>query len=207
MKMALRTTALVSAAAATATCLALAPVAAANPGGDADRPKAPRTVHVRGEQVPVDAANGVYTMEGDLVGEWLYVPRTPPLHTSDTLYVEAGTEVFRGCIDRDHDERCGRRDRRGEMHLAFLYWASFDLEGNLVRGQCVHPVTGGNGAFRGARGLLTMVDTPVGDEVRTTYRGEVVLDAVPSEAATPPADLPSGTTAAAKAAASARSRC
>lgn len=40
-------------------------------------------------------------MRGDLVGDWLYVPRTPPLHTSDTLYVKAGTEVFKGCIDRN----------------------------------------------------------------------------------------------------------
>jgi hypothetical protein len=62
------------------------------------------------------------------------------------------------------------------MRFAYLYWASFDSDGNLLRGQCVHPVTGGDGSFTGARGVLRMVDRPVGGgEVRTTYRGRVVL--------------------------------
>lgn len=186
-------------------CASVAPAAVAGPDDGTGRAGTPRTVHVRGEQIPVDAANGRYVMRGDLVGDWLYVPRTPPLHTSDTLYVEAGTEVFQGCIDRNRDGRCGRRDHRGELHLAFLYWASYDLDGDLVRGQCVHPVTGGSGAFTGARGLLTMVDTPRGEEVRTTYRGTIELGAVPSEGAAPA--VPTGTGAAASTTTSARSGC
>ena len=107
----------------------------------------------------------------DLVGDWLYVLRTPPLHSTDTLYVEAGTEVFKGCIDRNHNGRCGAGDVSGELRPAFLYWAYYDLDGNLIKGQCTHPITGGTEAFVGARGLLDMVDWPVGDEVKTTYRG------------------------------------
>jgi hypothetical protein len=164
---------------------ALAPAAAVGPADGPEPGGKPRTVQVQGEQILIDAANGEYVMRGDLVGDWLYVPRTPPLHTSDTLYVEAGTEVFRGCIDRDRNGRCGSRDYRGEMRLAFLYWASFDANGDLIRGQCVHPITGGRGAFIGARGVLNMVDRPIGDQVRTTYRGEVVLNAVPSEGPAP----------------------
>lgn len=143
--------------------------------------------HVRGQQIPVDVAAGKYVMQGDLVGDWLYIPRTPPLHSSDTLYVEAGTEVFTGCIDRNRNGRCGPHDTRGELRLAFIYWASYDLDGNLIKGQCVHPVTGGRGAFVGARGRLDMVDRPVGDQVKTTYRGTIILDAVPTEGPAPAA--------------------
>jgi hypothetical protein len=142
-----------------------------------------RTVHVRGQQVLVDAQTFRYEMRGDLVGRWTMVP-APALHDMPTLYVEAGTEYFVGCIDRNHNGRCGRREPGGRLTTAYLYWASFDANKALLRGQCVHPVTGGTKDFRGARGVITMVDRPVGDEVRTTYRGDLVLDAVPSE---PPA--------------------
>jgi hypothetical protein len=140
-----------------------------------------QTVHVAGRQIPVDLDNGLYKMRGSLVGDWQYLPKEV-LHNRPTLYAEAGVEVFDGCIDRrPRDGRCTRRDFRGELHLAFLYWASFDLDGNLIKGQCVHPITGGQGAFAGARGQLNMVDRPVGDEVKTTYRGRIVLGAVPTE--------------------------
>jgi hypothetical protein len=99
------------------------------------------------------------------------------------------------CVSALHDWR----DHRGELRLAFLYWASYDLDGKLIKGQCVHPVTGGNGAFRGARGVLNMVDTPRGAEVETTYRGDIVLKAVPSEAGTPAAALKTELTAGQKA--------
>jgi hypothetical protein len=173
---------------------ALAPAAAANPTDVAAASGKPQTVDVRGQQVPVDVANGKYVMRGDLVGDWLYVPRTPPLHSSDTMYVEAGTEVFKGCIDQNDNGKCGPADLRGELRLTFLYWAYYDLDGNLIKGQCTHPITGGRGAFVGARGLLDMVDRPVGDEVKTTYRGEIILNAVPSEGPAPASAATTGST-------------
>ncbi len=162
-------------------CAGITPAAAAESAEEEHRSSGSRSVRVAGQQIPVDVTNGLYDMRGSMIGSWQYIP-TKVLHDVPTLYAEAGVEVFTGCIDRrPKDGRCTDRDYRGELHLAFLYWASFDLSGNLLKGQCVHPVTGGKGAFAGARGLLTMVDRPVGDEVRTTYRGYVALTAVPTE--------------------------
>ena len=187
-------TSFVGIAPATVATSAEAPAASGTSAEGAVRSGDRQTVHVAGRQIPVDLDNGLYEMQGSLVGDWQYIP-TEVLHDQPTLYAEAGVEVFKGCIDRrPRDGRCTRRDYRGELHLAFLYWASFDLEGNLLRGQCVHPITGGRGAFAGARGLLNMVDRPVGEEVRTTYRGRIVLNAVPTEgeADTPSAPAESG---------------
>jgi hypothetical protein len=154
---------------------------------------------VSGRQIPVDLENGLYEMRGALVGKWRYIPQRPPLHISkdNTLYVEAGVEVFNGCIDRrPRDGKCNRRDQVGELHLAFLYWASYDVGGEaLIEGHCVHPITGGKGAFAGARGLLNMVDRPVGGQVRTTYRGDIVLNAVPTEGDAPTPSAATQTTA------------
>jgi hypothetical protein len=145
-----------------------------------------RTVHVRGQQVPVDADTFRYKMRGDLVGAWTMVPG-PALHEMPTLYVESGTEYFLGCVDLDRNGRCGRHEPRGRLTSTYLYWASFDAKGALLRGQCVHPVTGGTKDFRGARGVIKMFDRPVGKDVRTTYRGHLVLHAVPSEPPAPAA--------------------
>jgi hypothetical protein len=130
---------------------------------------------VRGTQVPVNPDNGRYELRGDLVGKWLVVSGKI-LHNSSTLFIVSGKERFKGCLDRDRDTRCEGGEPSGAMRFAYLYWASFDSEGTLIRGKCVHPVTGGNGAFAGTRGVLRMYDRPVaGGEVRTTYRGRLVL--------------------------------
>lgn len=147
-------------------------------GGGSDRST---TFRVQGTQVLVDAATATYRMEGGLIGIWRMYPTEPALHDVSSLYVEAGLERFSGCIDRNHNGSCDRRDPSGLLASAYLYWATFDRDERLVRGQCVHPVTGGREDFRGARGVITMVDRPVGDEVVTTYRGEVVLHAVASD--------------------------
>lgn len=203
MKTTARRTAILAGLALTIACAGItpaifaksadAPGTVAKSADGAARSGKPQTVHVAGRQIPVDIDNGLYEMRGSLVGDWHYIPKEV-LHNRPTLYAEAGVEVFNGCIDRrPRDGKCTGRDRRrGELHLAFLYWASYDLGGNLIKGQCVHPITGGKGAFAGARGLLKMVDRPVGDRVKTTYRGHIVLNAVPTEgdADTP---LPSST--------------
>jgi hypothetical protein len=156
--------------------------------GVADRSDKPRVVHVAGRQLPVDVENGDYKMRGDLIGSWKYIA-LHRLHQADTFYSEAGVEVFRGCIDLRGNGKCDGRDPRGELHFAFLYWASYDAEGGLIKGQCVHPVTGGRKDFAGARGRLDMVDRPAEDKIRTTYRGRIELRAVPGEGnnPTPPA--------------------
>jgi hypothetical protein len=184
MKTTARKTAVLAGLALTIACAGIAPAAVASSADGAAGSGESQTVRVAGRQIPVDIDNGLYEMRGSLIGDWHYIPKEV-LHNDPekpTLYVEAGVEVFNGCIDRrPRDGKCTGRDYSGELHLAFLYWASYDPSGNLIKGQCVHPITGGKGAFAGARGLLNMVDRPVRDQVRTTYRGQIELNAVPTE--------------------------
>jgi hypothetical protein len=56
--------------------------------------------------------------------------------------------------------------------------------GRLIKGACVHPIISGAGDFEGARGVLTLHEVPAGPKrVRTIYRGEIVLNALPSDQA------------------------
>jgi hypothetical protein len=192
MKKTARRLAVLAGVAVTLAGSALAPSVIATADDGRDRPSRPRTVHVTGEQIPIPGTPN-YTMTGDLVGTWLYNARTPSLHDVPTLYAEAGTEIFIGCLDRNRDGDCDdRRDGRGEMRSVFIYWASFKADGNgnrttLIKGQCVHPIAGGRDTFRGSRGVLNMVDRLVDGVVKTTYSGDIVLNAVPSEPPAPPA--------------------
>ena len=154
----------------------------------------PKTVQVKGALTLIDLQTGKYKMSGDLVGEWTMVP-SETLHKSATLYVESGREKFIGCVDLNHNARCGKREPTGEMRSSYLYWASFDAKGKLIKGQCVHPITGGNKSFKGARGLLNMFDRPKGKEVLMTYKGEIILNAVRSDAPLPPLNSTASTAA------------
>jgi hypothetical protein len=98
-------------------------------------------------------------MHGGLVGTW-YTLTFNPMYASNTLLIASGQEKFVGCLNRNGD------------------WASFRPDGSLIPGHCTHPITGGSGAFAGARGILTMRDRPVAAGVRTTFAGTVVLGAV-----------------------------
>jgi hypothetical protein len=125
----------------------MAPAAVANPTNAAARSAKPQTVRVAGRQIPVDVANVWWEMRGALVGQWHAVPTTV-LHSDPnrpTIYSDAGVEVFTGCIDRrPRDGKCTARDYRGELQATFLSWANFESDGTtLIRGQCVHPITGG----------------------------------------------------------------
>ena len=138
-----------------------------------------RTVHVTGTQIPIP---GTYnsTMKGDLVGTWYTLSGTQTT-TKPTLIVVVGTEEFVGCIDRRGDGKCGNHDITGTLTFDYIYWANYNTDGTLIKGQCTHPVTGGTGDFAGSRGVISMFDTPVGNDVKTTYRGDIELNAVPSE--------------------------
>ena len=196
MNSTIRRTALFAGLTLTIACVGILPAVASQTDGHGDDSGGSQNVRVSGQQIPVDIDDGRYEMRGSLIGDWHYIPREV-LHNDPerpTLYVEAGVEVFTGCIDRrPRDGECTDRDAQGELHFAFLYWASYDLSGDLIRGQCVHPITGGRGDFAGARGLLRMVDRPAGDEIETTYRGQIELNAVPGEGE---ADTPAPSTGA-----------
>jgi len=200
MKTTARRSAVLGGLALTMAWAGIAPAAVANPTNGPTRSDKPHTVRVAGQQIPVDVAKGLWEMRGALVGEWHAVPTTV-LHSDPnrpTLYSDAGVEVFTGCIDRrPRDGKCTARDHRGELHATFLTWASFKSDGTtLIKGQCVHPITGGKGAFAGARGLINMVDRPVDDQIKTTYSGYIVLNAVPTEGDAPTPAAVTKTTAA-----------
>jgi len=143
----------------------------------------PRTVHVRGTQQAVNGSIDFFTMRSyagraGLVGDWAVTDRFSRDFRSP-FYFETGAERFDGCLDRKGDNAC-HGDPTGSMTFDYALWIKFDpaLLPDVFKelaGGCVHPITGGSGAFAGARGLLTMRDRPVGDEIETTYRGSLTL--------------------------------
>jgi hypothetical protein len=138
-------------------------------------PAGARTNFVSGQQVPLATTT---IMRGDLIGTWTYTA-TGPLITGFPLYHWTGTERFEGCLNLHRDQAC-RHDPRGTLSFSYDAWvqaAGADPDtATEVWGACVHPITGGTGAFAGAQGVLTMIDTPMPDGVVTTrYDGNLVL--------------------------------
>ncbi len=88
---------------------------------------------------------------------------------------------FVGCLARRGDGKCGRHDLSGTITFDYIAWQNNDENGKLVKGQCTHPVTGGTEDFAGSRGVISIYDTPVGSKVMSTYKGDIELNAVPSE--------------------------
>jgi hypothetical protein len=161
----------------------------------------PTIVQVHGRQFRVDAGQGRYSMLGDLNGHWTVrsarglagysIPEEP------WTLVQTGQERFIGCLDRNYSQRCDPGEPSGSLAFDYVLWMQYDPDsGWLIKDPCLHPITGGSGDFAGARGVLIMRDGPVGrgEQVNSTYKGEIVLNAVPSERAVPqnddaPADL------------------
>ena len=138
----------------------------------------PTTLQVEGTQTPVTPT--MYESHGGLLGDF-WILSFDPLYESDSLVIGTGSERFAGCVDVDLDEVCAEGEPSGELFFDYVQWTTFDPStGDLVEGNCTHPVTGGTGDFEGARGIVTMHDVPVAGEVETTYQGTVVLDAVPA---------------------------
>ncbi len=92
-------------------------------------------------------------------------------------YFAIGTEQFDGCIDTNGSDSCSRAEPAGQMYFDFVFWARFDQNGTEIEGGCVHPITGGTGAFTHTTGVLTMRDFLVGTELRTTYQGTIAVQA------------------------------
>jgi hypothetical protein len=134
------------------------------------------TYRVRGKSVTVDAEAGISKMRGGLIGDWTTTSfeelgRAPYYHAR-------GTELFKGCLDRQRDRSC-KGDPKGTLELTFEYWGLFAAPdpASLVWGACWHPIVGGTGGFAGAQGVIQMVDTPEDGEARTDYIGNVTLKA------------------------------
>ena len=148
----------------------LAPLAAATLAALAVAgPASAKTYQVDGRQKVVDEDAGVYKMTGDLVGRW--TTTSFDVTAEAPLFTATGTEEFKGCIDRRGDESC-HGDPSGTLKFDFTYWSK-SAGSALLWGACVHPITGGTGAFAGAEGVLTFVDSPAGDGVKTRYTGSI----------------------------------
>jgi hypothetical protein len=143
----------------------------------------PTTLHVEGTQTQVSADQ--YESYGGLLGDF-WILTFDPLYESDSLVIGTGTERFVGCVDVNLDTVCGATEPSGELRFHYVQWAKFDPStGALIEGGCEHPITGGSDGFQGARGIIHMRDAVVNGDVRTTYRGTVVLDAVPVDLPAP----------------------
>ncbi|HZA31483.1 MAG TPA: hypothetical protein VE462_08200 [Propionibacteriaceae bacterium] len=143
------------------------------------------TVEVRGDQLPLDPDGGAYRMRGDLLGRWAVLKTAPwySIPEAPSTVMQTGQEHFVGCIDRNHNRRCDSGDPSGELRFYYMTWMRYEpATGRLIKGNCVHPITSGTGDFARTRGVLTMHEVPAGpNNVRTTYRGEIVLNARPDE--------------------------
>jgi hypothetical protein len=134
-------------------------------------------------------------MLGDLIGHWTVrsarglagysIPEEP------WTLVHTGQERFVGCLDRNYSQRCDPGEPSGALGFDYVLWMQYDPDsGWLIKGRCLHPITGGSGDFAGARGVLIMRDGPVGpgEVVNSMYKGEIVLNAIPNERAVPQND-------------------
>jgi len=169
----------------TAFIAAIVCAAAAIGAGPADAGAGhpPRTVHVQGTQQAVNGSFDFFTVRSNagrpgLVGDWAITDRFSQVFKSP-FFFETGAERFAGCLDLNGDNAC-RNEPTGTMTFNYAAWVKFDPAllpdvFSELAGGCVHPVTGGSGAFAGARGLLTMRDRPVDGTIETTYRGTVTL--------------------------------
>jgi hypothetical protein len=185
---------------AVALLAALRPSAAtATPVPPSGAGTSPTTIQVRGDQLPLHPDGGASRMRGDLIGRWAVLKTAPWYSIPETPWtvVQFGQEYFVGCIDRNHNRRCDSGDASGELRFDYKIWLRYEPDtGRLIKGNCVHPIISGAGDFAGARGVLTIYDMPAGpNKVRTTYRGEILLNAPPGEQVPLPnnageADLP-----------------
>lgn len=126
---------------------------------------------VSGTQTVVEGTDDEFRMAGDLVGTWR-ITAFKPLGT-EPMFAARGRELFRGCLDLGHDGKCAG-DPSGKLRLKFRYWALFAPGGALRGGACWHPIIGGTGAFKNARGTIQMLDVPKeGGGVETHYAGNV----------------------------------
>jgi hypothetical protein len=165
-------------ATAVATGLVLVSAVAAAPG---DKP-----LTLRGTQIVVDQQTGSYRMTGSLVGSWNITAFTTHYAGVDGRFVGSGKELFRGCLDSNRSGACDAGEPAGSLRFNFVYWATYKPGTEvLVRGECVHPVVGGSGAFAKAKGVIHMVDVPAKSGVRTTYSGTLAVPGLDVSSAAP----------------------
>jgi hypothetical protein len=134
------------------------------------------TYQLSGKQVVVNEDEGIWKMRGSLIGRWTITSfQEAPLAQSPYFHA-TGTEKFRGCLNRGRDHSC-KGDPSGTLSFTFEYWALLGSEdpSSLVWGACWHPVVSGTGDFAGANGVITIVDTPTKNGLKSSYIGNLTL--------------------------------
>ena len=133
-------------------------------------------VKVKGTQTVIDEKKGKYEMHGSLVGKWNTTAFRIDYQGADGEFVGSGKEIFSGCHDADANGTCDAGEATGTLRFSFVYWANYNPKTQaLVRGECVHPVIGGTGGFKNVKGIIHMVDRPVGKDVKTSYSGSLAF--------------------------------
>jgi hypothetical protein len=129
---------------------------------------------VSGKQTLLNRKAETFEMHGGMVGSWKITSFKEV--ASQPVFRGKGTELFKGCVDRQLDGSCAG-DPSGTMTFSFRYWAKVDKQDKVKLGTCAHPVTGGTGNFAGASGFLIMVDTPIKKApfIKTEYEGVITL--------------------------------
>src|SRR4051794_12519924 len=136
-------------------------------------PAAAKTYRVAGKQIVTNEETGASIVRGGLVGTWDVTGFEPDADPATPLQ-GTGTELFTGCLNRGHGKSC-KGDPKGTLSFSFEYWAVNDAAGALIWGACWHPITSGTGAFAGAQGVFTFVDSPTKKGVNTRYIGTITL--------------------------------
>jgi hypothetical protein len=156
------------------SCLGLLPVAA---GGTADAAATPLTYHVEGLIGP--RSDGTVGVSGDFVGTYRSIwqsEQSVVRYGSTTLTTAEGVDGFLGCLDLDHDRRCGQDEPKGTITMAFRRISAYQSETHtLIESSCTRPVIGTSGRFTG--GLLFVADRAAGPDGATSsvYRGELTV--------------------------------
>jgi len=131
---------------------------------------------VRGDQLADEkcgpAADGTYTMAGDLVGCWYTDEFNVRSENPGGGFRASGKEHFIGCLDSNGDGSCAG-EPQGQFNTTFTFTAKLAPSGEEIHGRCHHPVVSGSGAFAGATGEISFKDIP--SEGRFPYHGNLKL--------------------------------
>jgi hypothetical protein len=105
-------------------------------------------------------------MGGSLDGCW-YTHIETARTTPGGVYLESGTELFVGRLDRGD---------AGTFTTTYKFEAKLNADGAEVRGRCQHPIVSGSGTggFAGATGRVDFKDI-IGDTITYVYRGHISL--------------------------------
>lgn len=154
----------------------------------------PQKVALSGKQITIDEKTGKYEMQGSLVGKW-FVTAFTPQYASASQVVGVGKERFSGCLDANRNGTCDAGEAAGTLRMSFTFWATLDptkKTPTMLRGDCVHPILGGTGAFAKAKGVVFMKDVPNSSgEIVTSYRGTLEYGAEAARSVSQPRTLSS----------------